>query len=128
MRAGSLDRRITIQRKTTTESASGEPIETWSNLVVRRPASMRPVKGEERFTSAQEVAEDQIEFRVRHSAAIADLKPLDRIIHPALTTEQAADSSYAIPVRSIHDVLAVFELGRREGLRIITSRRADVTA
>lgn len=126
MRAGSLDRRITIQRKTTTESPSGEPIEAWTNLVVRRPASMRPVKGDERFTGAQEVAEDQIEFWVRHSSTIADLKPLDRIIHPALTTEQAADSGYAIPVRSIHDVLAVFELGRREGLRIITSRRADV--
>lgn len=126
MKAGSLDRRITIQRKTTTESASGEPIHAWSNLVLRRPASMWPVKGDERFTSAQEVAEEQIEFRVRYSSNLADLTPKDRIIHPALTAEQAADQDYVIPARSIHDVLACFEIGRREGIRIITSRRTDV--
>jgi len=128
MKAGSLDRRITIQRKTVTQSESGETVEAWVNLALRRPASMWPVKGDERFTSAQEVAEEQIEFRVRHSSDIASLTPLDRIIYPALTAEQAADEEYVIPERSIHDVLACFEIGRREGIKIITSRRTDVTA
>lgn len=127
MKAGSLDRRVTIQRRTLTQSTSGETIETWANLVVRRPASMWPVKGEERFASPEETAYEQIEFRVRYSADVAALTPQDRIIHPALTTAQAADSGYVIPTRSIHDVLAAMEIGRREGVKIITQRRADVT-
>lgn len=127
MRAGILDRRVTIQRKTVTQSPSGEPAEAWANLVLRRPASMWPVKGDERFTSPEKVANEQIEFRVRYSADVSTLTPLDRIIHPALTEDQAADAEYVIPTRSIHDVLAVLELGRREGLRIITNRRSDVT-
>lgn len=127
MRAGSLDRRVTIQRKTVTLSDSGDTVEAWANLSVRRPASMWPVKGDERFGSPEEVANEQIEFKVRYSADVAALTPLDRIIHPALTTEQAADPDYVIPERSIHDVLAVLEIGRREGLKIITNRRADVT-
>lgn len=127
MKAGSLDRRVTIQRKTETPSPSGEPEVTWANISVRRPASMWPVRGDERFASPEETAYEQIEFRVRYSADVAALSPLDRVIHPALTAEQAADLNYVIPTRSIHDVLGVLEIGRREGLKIITQRRADVT-
>lgn len=127
MKAGSLDRRVTIQRKTETQSPSGEPEIAWANLSVRRPASMWPVKGDERFGAPEEVASEQIEFRVRHSADVAALTPLDRILHPALTAEQAANPDYVVPERSIHDVLAVLEIGRRDGLKIITQRRADVT-
>lgn len=127
MKAGQLDRRVTIQRKTETPSPSGEPQVSWSNIAVRRAASMWPVRGDERFSFAEETAYEQIEFRVRYSADVAALTPLDRVLHPALTNEQAADPSYVIPTRSIHDVLACLEIGRREGLKIITQRRADVT-
>lgn len=127
MRAGSFDRRITIQRKAVTLSDSGDGVETLTNLVVRRPASMWPLNGDERFASPQEVASEQVEFRVRHSSILADLTPLDRVIYPALTTAQAADSGYVIPTRSIYDVLVASEIGRREGIKIITQRRADVT-
>lgn len=88
---------------------------------------MWPVRGEERFASPEETASEQIEFRIRYSSDVAALSPLDQIIHPALTAEQAEDSEYVIPERSIHDVLAVHEMGRRVGLKIITSRRTDVT-
>ena len=121
MRAGRLDRMITIQRKTETQSDSGFPVEEWSNLVARRPASMSPVKGDERYGGEQYVAEEQTEFRVRYSSNIAALTPQDRIIEPALQ----ADSPSA-ETRRVYDVLAVHEIGRREGLRIIASRRADV--
>ena len=125
MRAGSLDRRVTIRRRSLTSSGSGEPIETWTNVVVRRPASMWPVRGDERIGGPQEIAKEQVEFRIRYSADVAALSPLDQIIHPALTAEQAADLEYVVPTRSIHDVLAVHEIGRRVGLKIITERRAD---
>lgn len=123
MKAGQLDRRVTIQRKTVTISDSGDTIETWANLSVRRPASMWPVRGDERFASPQEVASDQIEFRIRYSADVAALTPLDRIIHPALDADEDPDDA---PVRYIHDILLVQEIGRREGLKVITLRRADV--
>lgn len=127
MRAGRLDRLITIQRKTSTESQSGEPVESWTTIALRRPASMSPVKGDERFsTQAPElVATDQIEFRIRYSADIADLSPKDRIIHPALDEDTSPDDPQN---HIVHDVVTVLEIGRREGFRIITQRRADVTA
>lgn len=128
MKSGQLDRRVTIQRKTSSPSPSGEPNDTWSMLAVRRAASMWPVRGDERFASPEKVASDQIEFRVRYSADVAALTPLDRVIYPALTEEQAEEEAYVIPERSIHDVLLVQEIGRREGLKIITARRADVTS
>ncbi|MPZ58441.1 MAG: hypothetical protein GEU91_18500 [Rhizobiales bacterium] len=125
MRAGRLDRLITIQRKTVTLSPSGEPVETWMTIAARRSASMAPVHGDERYSDPQRVAQDQIEFRIRYSSNVAELTPQDRIIHPALP----ADLPEPEPeTRQIHDVLAVHELGRREGLRIITQRRADVLA
>ncbi|WP_441280509.1 head-tail adaptor protein [Tardiphaga sp. 862_B3_N1_1] len=127
MRAGTLDRRVTIQRKSQTQSPSGEPIDAWANVVLRRPASMWPVDGSERYASPEEVAGEQIEFRVRYSADVAALNPKDRVIYPALSEAQAADQNYVIPERSIHDVLAVLEINRREGLKIITNRRPDVS-
>ena len=126
MAAGKLDRKITIQRKSVTVSDSGDPVETWANLAVRRSASIWPFRGSEGFAPPQTTAYEQIEFRVRYSADVADLTPKDRILYPALTDAQAADSGYEIPARSIHDVLAVHEINRREGLKIITQRRADV--
>lgn len=126
MAAGKLDRKITIQRKTETQLPSGEPVEAWANLAVRRSASKWPYKGAEGFAPPVTTAYEQIEFRVRYSADVAALSPKDRIIYPALTEAQAADVGYAIPARSIHDVLAVLEINRREGLKIITQRRPDV--
>jgi head-tail adaptor len=122
-----FDRIVTIQRKSQTQSSSGEPIEAWANLALRRSASMWPFRGDEQFASPEKVAGEQIEFRVRYSADVAALNPKDRIIHPALSEAEAADPDHVIPERSIHDVLAVHEINRREGLKIITNRRPDVT-
>lgn len=123
MRAGRLDRLITIQRVTKTLSDSGEPQETWTTLIARRAAGYRPLKGDERFTGQQVIGTEQVEFRIRYSADVADLSQLDRIVYPALSEESPADDS---DTRSIFDVLAVNEIGRREGLLIITQRRSDV--
>lgn len=117
MRSGRLDRRITIQRSTSTPSDSGEPELEWGDLAAVW-AWMAPVRGSERFTNPQLVAEEQIEFRIRYSATVADLTPLDRIIYPSL--------SGSLPTKRVHDILAVHEIGRREGLQIITQRRPDV--
>jgi SPP1 family predicted phage head-tail adaptor len=116
MQAGKLDRLISLQRKASTGSSSGQPVDTWTNLIARRWASVAPVRGDERFTAPQYAAKEQTEFRIRWSENVADLTPLDRIIYPAGSSDPTA----------VYDILAVHEIGRRDGLRIITFRRADV--
>jgi head-tail adaptor len=124
MRAGKLDRRITIQRHTITHSPTGAPIATWHVLALRRPASVAPVAGAERYTGEQQIGHEQVEFQIHWSAEVAALSPKDRIVYPALTEASPLEEP---PLRSIYDVLAVHEIGRNEGLQIITMRRADVT-
>lgn len=128
MRAGPLDRLITIQRNTPTPGEDGHPSDSWSSVgALRRHASMRPVRGDERFTTPQYVALEQIEFRIRYAVAVSALTPLDRIIYPALTEAESGSSPpVMIETRRIHDILAVHEIGRRDGLQILTARRADV--
>ena len=121
MRAGRLDRKITIQRKSITYSALGEQVGTWSDLATRRWASVNPVSGDERWAVPQLAAKQQTEFQVRWSSDIADLSPLDRVLYPV----PADGSPQDIPVTSIYDVAAIHEIGRREGLRIIAVRRTD---
>lgn len=123
MRGGTLDRRIAIQRVTTTQSPSGEEIESWATLSTR-PARYEPLQGDERFAADQFVARNQVAFTTRWSATVADVSPLDRIIYPA----RALDNSPTDPLKNkIYDIIAVQEVGRQEALRIITAVRQDET-
>lgn len=124
MRSGNLDRLIDIQRKAVSQSESGEPIEAWANVVARRAAQYRPLRGDERFSDPQIVARGMVEFRVRYSSSIADISPLDRVIYPAMNDESPPPAPDATRV---HDIVAVQEIGRREGLQIIARRRMDAT-
>lgn len=119
MRAGRLDRLIDIQRATATLSDSGEPQETWANLVARRPASYRPMNGGESYGPPQLTASQQVEFRIRYSSTVADLSPKDRVIYPAVNEGDTP------PEARIFDILSVNEIGRREGLQIVAKRHAD---
>lgn len=125
MRAGRLDRFITIQRKSDVISDGGGVTQTWTTIAARRAASYAPIRGDERFAAPERMAEQQVEFRIRYSSSVAGLSELDRLIYPAL----AADSPEPEPdPKSIYDIVTVFEIGRREGLQIIAMRRPDVTA
>lgn len=121
MRAGQLDRRVVVQRKVSSVSESGSPIETWSAIGPVRWARRLPAAADERFTADTLAAREQVNFDLRWSLDLADLQPLDRIIEPA-----GAASADPIPTRSIYDILGVNEIGRREGLHVLTMRRADV--
>jgi SPP1 family predicted phage head-tail adaptor len=116
MKAGTLDRRITIQRKATTQSDSGQPVDTWAALVGSRWASVRPVRGDERFTAPQYAAKQQTEFQIRWSQDVADLTPLDRIIYPAGSSDLTA----------VFDILAVHESAARKGCA--SSPSAELTS
>lgn len=124
MKAGKLDRRIDIQRKSDGQSDSGAPIETWTNLVARRAATYSPVRGDEKGVAPQPVASQQVDFWIRWSAALAGLTPKDRVIYPAIMDDLSPEDE--ITDDRVYDIIEVSEIGRREGLKIRTERRADV--
>jgi SPP1 family predicted phage head-tail adaptor len=93
MRAGKLDRRITIQRATKAPNGFNEPVETWGDLATIW-AQQRPNRGAER-SSAQEInGQAVMTFHIRHRA---DLRVTDRVVYEG----------------RIWNVLDVREVGRR---------------
>jgi head-tail adaptor len=122
------DRLITIQRKTVTQSSSGEEIATWADIVHRCPAFVAPTKGSERFTGAQDVAEQEVTFTIRFHAIPSASRPLgpeDRIIYPA---DSLSANTQAPARNTIYDIVSPDEVGRQVDLSIKTIRRADVTS
>lgn len=120
------DRIVTIQRATQTQSESGEPVLTWADIAFRIPAGQAPTPGAERFTAAQEVAEQEVTFTVRFHAIPAAYRPLtpkDRLIYPA---HDVSANTQAPATGRVFDVLGAEEVGREADLRIRCSRRTDV--
>ena len=101
MRAGDLDRRISIERFTSTTSESGEPIETWANLATVW-AKVEQQSGREFFSTVQEISERRVVFRIRW---IEDLTVLDRVMCDG----------------EAHDIHEVRRLGRKEGCELHTT-------
>lgn len=116
LNTGTLDRRIAIERNGTTLDIDGEPLETWTRIGKKRWARRYHLTGDERFASDQFIAREQVAYVVRWAADLADVNPKDRIVYPA--TDDPSDAE-------IYDVISVEEIGYREGLRLITARRAE---
>lgn len=93
-----MDRRVTIQRKTTTSGPTGQPIETW-------PAwktvwgGKRDVRADERFRADQELATKTTVWMTHY---IPGLRTDDRL---------SVDGE-------VYDIIGIAELGRRSGLEI----------
>lgn len=122
--AGSFDRRITLQKRMVEQTLSGQATEVWCTVGTRY-AALRPMTVAERFSTPQWVAREQVQFETRYSDAAAALTPLDRIVYPPLAEGASPDD--APQDRNVYDIMGVLEVGRREGLRIMTARRPDVT-
>lgn len=108
MLAGKMDRRIVLQRFTETRDAYNEPVPTWATLATRW-ASYEPLSDGEKFAASETAANASARFRIRYSAAVADLNPKDRLTFNGDTWQ----------------ILRVKEIGRREGLEITAGARAD---
>lgn len=100
MKAGPLDRRVTIQRYTETRDEFNEPIMTWADLAT---VSARVVQqsGREFLSADQTQAERRVLFRLRW---IDGVTVLDRVSYTG----------------RLHNIQDVKELGRREGLELMT--------
>ncbi|KAA8606035.1 hypothetical protein AL036_16380 [Salipiger aestuarii] len=104
MRAGKLDRQITILRETETVAASGAVSKTWAALKTVR-AELVQRTAEEYLTGFGEADAGGGVFRIRYHAGI-DLG--DRIGLDA----------------ALYDINEVVELGRKRGLELHCSRVA----
>lgn len=105
MRAGKLDRRITIQEKSVTTSARGELVETWADVLTVW-AQARPNRGSERFGMMQTVGSAVMTFHLRYRA---DVTVLNRVSYDG----------------KIWDILDVREIGRHVVTEIDCTARAD---
>jgi len=108
MQAGQIDRRITIQRATVAQDATGQEVSSWSNLATVW-AGKQDVSDTERIASAEVQATITTRFQIRWSSAVADVNPKDRLIYAGKT----------------YDISAVKEICRREGLELSAAARAD---
>ena len=107
--AGDLDRRITIEQRTTAPNAIGEPVETWAPLSPG-PATVwamkRDLTGREVFAGRREVGEAATVFTLRYRA---DLDRAMRIVHAGIN----------------YDIESITEIGRHARLEILTRARVD---
>ncbi len=108
MRAGKLDRRIVLERFTTTVDDYNEPVKSWSTLATVS-ASYEPLSDGEKFRASETAAEASARFVTRYSTTVADLNPKDRLTFEGDPWE----------------IVRVKEIGRREGLEITAGKRAD---
>lgn len=105
MQAGLLDRRVTLQQATYAQDGAGTPVPTWAT-VAEVWGRVEPMTVREPFQAEQEAAWVDTKVTIRHRS---DVGPKWRITHGGRT----------------YDILGVRELGRREGLEILASARAE---
>jgi SPP1 family predicted phage head-tail adaptor len=108
MISGPRDRRIVIERRTYTLDGFGGEVVTWTNIG-HRWASSLPVKDGERFGNAEAIATITHRFQILWDATAAQIDPTYRVLFDG----------------RLYDVVAVKEIGRREGIEISATARAE---
>ena len=108
MRAGRLDRRITIERYTESVNAYGEREQTWASAGKLWAAlDLRQIKVKENEVGAQLLPMSEIVWRVRHSQFTQDITEKDRILWRGRS----------------YDILGIHIMGRGEDVMITTKLR-----
>lgn len=102
MKAGKLDRRITISVKSATRDSYGAEIIGWSTLATVW-AEVLPISGREFFVAAQFVPEAQLKMRIRF--------------------REDFDETAKITYDNVeYDILYIAEIGRQDGLEILVKK------
>jgi len=108
MKAGKLDRRITIERAANVVNAFNEQVATWTALQSVR-ATVYPISDGERWRAGEVGATVTHRFRVRWTSILAAVTPKDRINYNG----------------QIFDISGCKEIGRHEGIEFTASARAE---
>ena len=111
MRAGSMDRRIRIETAIKTRSASGQADRTWM-LLDEVWSKVTYNDGREGFGSNQFQATAELKFEIYYPSEIDPFPTPSEDIRIVYEGRE-------------YDLLQVVEIGRREGLDIFASARAD---
>lgn len=109
MRAGDLDRRITLTRYGISYDSDNAPVEAYTTIATVS-ASWRRASAREVLASSEIGAMASDIFEIRYSSTVADLNPKDRLTYQG----------------SEYNITAVDEIDRRVGLRIAATKRADL--
>lgn len=102
MRAGNLDREITIEAVTESRTSTGAVTQSWATFATVW-AERRDVRASEQFKAAREMAECATVWRIRYL--------------PGLTEKHRINDG-----AQYWDIDAIAEIGRREGLEILAMR------
>lgn len=78
MHIGGLRHKVTFQRATVTESATGDIQRAWSDIATVW-ARVEPLAGKERFAAMQVQADVDSRIVCRYQSALSDLAPNDRV-------------------------------------------------
>lgn len=109
MRAGPLNRRVTVEKKTETQGASGEMVPSWAeDFTVWM--SKQDMSAATRMAAAQPVSEVDTVFQARWS-------PLYERVY--------ADTHRLKLGTRIYKIAGIRELGHRDGIEIAASSRAE---
>lgn len=101
MRAGTLDRRVTLQHATLAEDAHGQQVPTYADYATVW-AQRLDTTARERMASQQMISERTCKFRLRYRS---DVLPTDRLVCDGVA----------------YNIAPPAELGRREGLEILAT-------
>jgi SPP1 family predicted phage head-tail adaptor len=105
LKAGHLNRSVTLQVKTTTQTATGYPEETWSDVATVR-ARRLDVGGQERIQAERELASRTAKFLIRWREGV--------------TAEHRLKEG-----DQVWDIEGIAEMGRREALEITAVAQPD---
>jgi SPP1 family predicted phage head-tail adaptor len=105
MQSGRMDRLVVLQAVTETRSASGAVTQAWATLATVW-AQLVSSRGSERLEAAGEQARQTRIWRIRHRT---DITNKHRLTYDG----------------TVHEILSITEIGRREGLELQTVARAD---
>ena len=86
MRIGKSDRRITVERYTTSTNAYGERVQTWSTLLTVWAELMKTGEGmTERISTNQDMPIQRVRFKIRSSSDSRGIKADDRVLSVSYT-------------------------------------------
>ena len=104
MRIGQSDRRITVERYTTSTNAYGERVQTWSTLLTVWAELMKTGEGmTERISTNQDMPIQRVRFKIRSSSDSRGIKADDRVLY---------NSKY-------YNIQGIEEVGRQDQLVLL---------
>jgi SPP1 family predicted phage head-tail adaptor len=115
--AGTLTKRLTLQRAITVKNELGEEVETWIDVETVSAAKLN-LPGEERLRAAEVAGAKPLRFQIRWAPEWADLDNTWRLIYPPTPTGRTFN---------IQDVSEMDDLtgDRPEGFEIRATARAE---